>query len=1026
MRTPNEILKKIENALSIQELPKALQIIRDNALENKKRQVKDILDIINIPKYKIVFIGAIGSGKTTAISHIFNLTNTVQVTKTIGKGKKKTKKKIKVVRELMTVGVGGTTIAEVVMKSTDEEYSFFKINFISENELIELVDSFCEQVINKENKNKAGRLMSQEEERAFRNILNLKPIGTDLKPELQILKDVENDEIKFKDIIYSRIENVTKETSIKIAYTSETNLLKENRNVDEKAWINKVFEKINVADIENFSIPKQIELHLTKNILGENNPLIDFNSIIDTKGLDAARDKKSIDDYLKEEDTVCIFTTRYAVAPDEKITHFIEKHLQDDLKNTHHRFIVLMLPRDDEPEKVIGYDGKAMDDWDEGIEYRKEVIKNQFSGLGIEFSKKNILHFDAFRYFENGLPEKEYTEDIKDDKDTIINRIQDRIVYRQKMEDLILKFDKSIDTIVNGKYDEKVLDNIKILIQKIRGYQKLIIDINFAQEFINKFDNNYWHWATKHAINKRHGVWEWKDIDLAYDGKELVEAIIKRKTIDYKSRINEIIIEFGNNDTNNIYKSISEHLQNEFLGSYNKFVNIIKIRLNKKLSENEFQYHSNLWHKVLDESIKGAGFVYRMLQVYRTELSDIKNYLKEQIEILWKDEVINNILNFLGEEELKKKTMNNLEIPYIEEIQIKNYFSIDEEGIQITGLANNKEIYFVGENGSGKTILLQAIALSLKGNQNIGAINDIVKQNFKENYIFKAFDNISENEYSSETKRTYNFLYGYGINRLVFGNEKLNKDDEVYASLFNNKYSLIHPVSWLQELKLELYENENKFITLETVSDLLSDFLEKEVKVYLKGSEVIFEERNTPLSFEQLSDGYKSSITWISDLLARLSFHQPDAKTLSDFRGVVMVDEIGIYLHPKLKFALIRKLRTKFSSIQWIFTTHSPITLLGASKNAIVYKVYKEKDTGTTRISKPINISGYTANSLITSTIWNVPDFATEGTELEMVSNVDNIYKNIHKLVSEQQQSDPSFDENDLVAMIKNELSKNN
>ncbi len=1033
MATPTEILRKIDKALSEKTLPTALQIVRDNALENKRKQVKDIIDIINIPKYKIVFVGAIGSGKTTAISHLFNLTDFVKTTKIIGKGKKKRKKEVETIKELMTVGSGGTTISEVIIKATDEQHSFFKVDFISKKVLTEITDNFCEQVINSSDNQKSGKLLTTEEERAFRNILDLRPKGNDLKPELQILNSVKNNKEEFKKIIKKRLENVTDKEFQIISFEQNNDLLEDNNNSSEKVWIRKIFEKINVANLDNFSIPKQIELNISNKILGENNPLKDLHSIIDIKGLDAARDKKSIDDYLKKEDTICIFTTRYEVAPDEKITHFIEKHLQDDLKNTHHRFITLMLPRDEEPEKNIGYDGKAIGDWDEGITYKKEVIKNLFKGLGIKFLDENIMHFDAFRYFDNGMPENEYIEDIQDDKDTVIKRVENIIVYRQQMDDLVSKFDKSIDTIINGDYGGDVLNKIKVIIQKIKAYQKLIIDIDFAQEFVDKFDENYWHWATKHAINNRHGVWEWRDIDLKYDSQELIKVIIRKKTIDYKSRINELIISFGENTSNVIYKSISDHLKNEFLSNYNDFIDEVASNLYRRLDQNELKYSgNNLWYKVLDESIKGSGFVYRMLRVYKTELSSIRFFLKKEIEYLWEEKVIGNVLNFLGETELKKKAMNhNIFIPKLKSIRIKNYFSIDKEGIYISNLDDKNEIYFVGENGTGKTILLQAIARALKGEQNIPDINKIISENFRENPLFEGEDSISDNKYSNknDTQRTYEYLYAYGINRLVLdkNNEVDIETGESYSTLFNNRFSLFDPVDWLRILQLELNENNN-FITIETVSNLLSELLEKEVKVYLKGSEVIFEEKGTKLSFKQLSDGYKSSITWISDLLARLSFQQPHVKKLEDYKGIVMVDEIGIYLHPKLKFSLIKKLRSKFKNIQWIFTTHSPITLLGASKNAVVYKIYKidkEDEKGITQISKPINISGYTANSLITSTIWNIPDFVTAGTEIELVSNVDNIYKNIHKLVSERQKNDPSFDEQDLVSTIKKELSKN-
>ncbi len=1043
MHVPTEIINKIEKALSNKNLPKGLQIIRDNALKIKKEQVKELIKIMGIDKYKLVFIGAIGSGKTTAICHLFDLTNTVKITKTEGKGSKKETKKGEAVKELMTVGSGGTTISEVIVKITDNANSYFHIDFVSENELKELVDSFCDQVILKEEKEKSGRLMSQEEERAFRNILNLRPIQNSQNPENEILKKVNNNEEEFKKEILKSLENITKDTYREIHFIPENDLIEENTQKAflEKKWIAETFKKINVADYKDFSIPKKIEIYLSNNIIDDNNPFKMFHSIIDTKGLDAARDKKSIDDYLQEEDTICIFTTKYEVAPDERITHFISKHLQDDLKQTRLRFITLLLPRENEPEKVIGYDGEPINDWDEGIKYKKNVIQNTFNGLGINFSDKNILHYDAFRYFEDEMPDKKYIEDIIQDKNLIVNRIQNIIAYRREMEDLLKKFDETVETIIGGILSEDVIEKIQDAIEKLKAYRKLIVDIDFKSEFTYKFDMTWRHWATKNLINKNNGVVSWREIDLKYTAQELTKELVRQKTAEYKSRILEIINNLGNDENSEIFKSIAEQLEYEFLSQYNNFVIVIAKSVFNRLNNNEFANFSQLWNKLTDPEIKGTGFVYRMLNIYKDNLSYLQFLIKQNIEENWEKEIIHKLLSFLGETELKKKTMIDRDIKTIKEIEIKNYFCIDEVGIKLENLQDKMEIYFVGDNGTGKTIILQAIARTLKGEQNIGAINDVINQNFRKSPLFFAKDN-NDYEYTNQERgsksKSYDNLFAYGVNRLsIEGLERIDwKNGEVYLSIFNNRYNLIDPLIWLPFVKLESQDNQKKLLNINTIQDLISELLERKIKIDLKGSDVKFIENETPTSFSQLSDGYKSSIVWLCDLLARLSFKQPYVTKLSEFKGLVMVDEINEYIHPTLQFSLVKKLRDKFSGIQWIFTTHSPILNLGASENAIVYKVYKEfkeeinengeaKKIGVTRISKPMNVVGHTANSLLTSTIWNVPNFVTEGTELELISNMDNIYKNIHKVVSERQKNDTSFDENDLIKLIENELDNN-
>lgn len=347
---------------------------------------------------------------------------------------------------------------------------------------------------------------------------------------------------------------------------------------------------------------------------------------------------------------------------------------------------------------------------------------------------------------------------------------------------------------------------------------------------------------------------------------------------------------------------------------------------------------------------------------------------------------------------------------YLDSINIKNYFSIDDVGIVLTDLVKEKEIYFAGENGVGKTILLQAIARAIKGNQQIGAVIDILKQN-KKDAEFQA--TISENI----------DFYAYGINRLFIRNlEEIDyRNEEVYISLFDNSRNLTDPVYWLQMLELDK-QHQRDNIRPDEVTGLLSELLDKEIEIRIESTGVSFIERNTELQFTQLSDGYKSAITWIADLLARLSFNQPNVRKLEDYKAVVCIDEIGIYLHPKLKFDLVKKLRSKFKSIQWIFTTHSPIVMLGASVDAVAFKIYK--DNGATRISEPIELKNFTANSLITSNLWNLDFFFSREAEPEFISDIDDTYQKIYTEVQKKRNEESHVSNKDLIDLIKNKINK--
>ena len=208
-------------------------------------------------------------------------------------------------------------------------------------------------------------------------------------------------------------------------------------------------------------------------------------------------------------------------------------------------------------------------------------------------------------------------------------------------------------------------------------------------------------------------------------------------------------------------------------------------------------------------------------------------------------------------------------------------------------------------------------------------------------------------------------------------------------------------------------------ITVSRAKQLLSELLSKEIDIKISGTSVTFSEKGSaPVSFRQLSDGYKSVINWLCDLLSRLSQNQPHVNKLEDYYGIVLVDEIGVYLHPRLQFTLVGMLRKKFKKIQWIFTTHSPIITLGASEDAVFYKLYKEN--GKTQLAGPVNgISGMTANSLITSILWRLDEFTTQGTNINQINSDDYIYKVIHDAIRERIKKNINLSDKDTAQMVQ-------
>ncbi len=291
------------------------------------------------------------------------------------------------------------------------------------------------------------------------------------------------------------------------------------------------------------------------------------------------------------------------------------------------------------------------------------------------------------------------------------------------------------------------------------------------------------------------------------------------------------------------------------------------------------------------------------------------------------------------------------ELQYIKSIIIDEFYCIKDAKIE--NLSDKKEIYFLGENGVGKTILLQSIVIaSMK--------EEPVIPDFMLKYLDPDPSNeTSRNSFSGNCVLGINAkLFGYGVSR--FRPSDVSPDKLGFSTLFERESYLVHPIQWLKDVQLTEFKqdkknNKNSVIRYDTVKKFLEEIINidnpNDFTIEETDKSYVFKERGTELEFEQLADGYRSILIWLCDLMSRLVESQPTVTSLENFYGVVLVDEIDMLLHPKWEYKIVRKLRAKLPNIQWFISTHSPVSTLGASEDAVFYTLYKED--GKTKISEP-------------------------------------------------------------------------
>ena len=348
----------------------------------------------------------------------------------------------------------------------------------------------------------------------------------------------------------------------------------------------------------------------------------------------------------------------------------------------------------------------------------------------------------------------------------------------------------------------------------------------------------------------------------------------------------------------------------------------------------------------------------------------------------------------------------------LKSIEINNFYSI--KNLKLDNLEDKKEIYIVGENGDGKTLFLQALTVGLKGIEEGEVFNLTKSQN-------QFFTNITleDNSTFNKERQKHKNLFAYGSHR---GNNcKMSVDKSGYLTLFNASMDLKDPMEWLIEIYNLTNDNENIEISLEKAISIIKNLLNREIEISVNSKSVTFKEKGSFVDFEQLSAGYRSVIILICDLLNRLSKNQPNTEDISLFRGVVLIDELELHLHPKWKYNFMHTLRKILPNIQFIVTTHSPTVLLGASKKAVFYKIYK--DTTGVQISNQIANEGYTQNSLVSSPLFDLESITSRFFEKD-VSSSDYVYSKIHKVISKRVRENIDVDEDELMKLIDDELNK--
>jgi hypothetical protein len=238
----------------------------------------------------------------------------------------------------------------------------------------------------------------------------------------------------------------------------------------------------------------------------------------------------------------------------------------------------------------------------------------------------------------------------------------------------------------------------------------------------------------------------------------------------------------------------------------------------------------------------------------------------------------------------------------------------------------------------------------------------------------------------SEDSATF-FFVGYGVSRTVESPAKVDSSlrrrlrhirYERVAGLFEEQVTLMPLAGWLPALQAT---NPMRYQEVRALlNELLpegTDFLGK-----MLNGDYTFNHRELSVSFSALSDGFRAYIGWIGDLLYHMCQCCPAGTNLVDHRGIVMIDEVDLHLHPQWQLEVLPTVSRTFPRLQFLCTTHSPI-VAGTVESANLLLLLAEGETASRLATPDLEVHGLTADQILTSSHFGLvstraPDFYEE------------------------------------------------
>jgi uncharacterized protein (TIGR02646 family) len=312
---------------------------------------------------------------------------------------------------------------------------------------------------------------------------------------------------------------------------------------------------------------------------------------------------------------------------------------------------------------------------------------------------------------------------------------------------------------------------------------------------------------------------------------------------------------------------------------------------------------------------------------------------------------------------------------WIERVVIKNFRPIGHIDLDLTRSTsvNGPWQMLLGDNGGGKSSILQAIALTLIGPADREAIgirpDQVLRHGTRSGSVEVYLGGLPKplrlrfepgaTQFDGEAAPQA-LLLAYGSMRLLPRDRSLlatgPSSTVKVGNLFDPLASITDPTTWL--LSLEDAQFEDVALSLKALLTL-----DERTRIVRNDDGVFIRQGRQRDSLDELSDGYQSMLVLACDVMKTvLELWASPAQA----EGIVLIDELGAHLHPRWRMRIVGALREILPRVQFVVTTHDPLCLRGLEDGEVV--VVRRNESGKVVVISDLPpVKGLRVEQLLTS-----------------------------------------------------------